>query len=165
MDEFIRLFDLRGLLGDFQNLVFHDPWNHWVFQMVRRADFKPEPLPAIFCNSIEWFIIRFGDNISGLHFVHFITDLCRISKVIGKFFLTDQRFWSRMPDIWVYQLFRQSLLPGFSEIRGCDGSPCFIHKGLREFIRFQFRDRCHIHIGAAIQHSVVTLDSSPQSSL
>ena len=59
----------------------------------------------------------------------------------------------------------QSCLAVLSEVRGADATSCRIRHGLGEDVTFLLGDGRDVHIGAAVQKTVVAFDTLPQTGL
>jgi len=63
------------------------------------------------------------------------------------------------------QFFGQSCLAVLSEVGGADATTCRVHHGLGEDVAFLVGDGGDVHIGAAVQKTVVAFDTFPQTGL
>ena len=63
------------------------------------------------------------------------------------------------------QFFGESCLAVLSEVLGADATTCQVRHGLGEDVALQLGDGRDIHIGAAVQKTVVTFDTLPQTGL
>ena len=63
------------------------------------------------------------------------------------------------------KFFGQSCLADLSEVGGADSTSCRVGHGHGEDVTFLLGDRGDVHIGAAVQKTVVTFDTLPQTGL
>ena len=63
------------------------------------------------------------------------------------------------------KFFGQSCLAVLSEVGGADATSCRVRHGLGEDVAFLLGDGRDVHIGAAVQKTVVTFDTLPQIGL
>jgi len=83
----------------------------------------------------------------------------------GQVFMQISRFEAVNPVFGFEKFFGQSCLAVLSEIGGADATSCRVGHGLGEDVAFLVGDGGDIHIGAAVQKTVVAFDTLPQTGL
>jgi len=83
----------------------------------------------------------------------------------GEVFMQMSRFESVNLVFGFEKFFGQSCLAALSEVGSADAMSCRVRHGLGEDVRFQVGEGGDVHIGAAVQKTVVAFDTLPQIGL